>query len=80
MVANTISVKDEMVVGKLIACPEEYKSLVDGIYCISITDGNLSIHLGRCSINMTSKVISKIRVKRTVTYILEDNRTLTLRI
>lgn len=80
MVANTMSIKDEMIVGKMIACPEEYKSLVNGTYCVSITDGNLSIHLGRCSINMTSKVLSKIRERRTVTYILKDNRKLTFRI
>jgi hypothetical protein len=80
MVANTINIKDELIVGKLVACPEECKSLVNGTYHVSIKDGHLAIHLGLCSFKMKPKVISKICEKQTVTYILEDNRNLTLRI
>lgn len=77
MAANTIDIKDELIVGKMIACPERYKSMIDGTYYVSIRDGKLTIHLGLCSFNITSKVISKICEKRTVTYILEDNRNFT---
>lgn len=79
MVANTINVVNETFYKKMIGASDEFKSLINGTYHVSIIDGIMFIHIGP-KFRMHSNVIGRIFENRTVTYILEDNKKITFRV